>query len=349
MISTQCLSFFISAQRLGLFLVFQRLVDPRSESSFIPNFKTHDSGDFLITIFEPTVKNNHDWRWTQAPGSTICSNLGMIPDLPSSQQVKTLPPPENRHSRHYRTEDGSPQREGRLPGRQPLSLKDDTMPSVSSTGPLTLKAVDDRLPTLVLGFGILVVIQSEVRFNLANYGSLSPMQEVLVNQGRGKTTTDLLRTASTVDGPRTVSQLWDRELFFVGGWSFMRSQPRVVVVYRDFVKVGLAAWIWLGAVRIVRRGFLQLRVFFAMGTDGLYRVGSLLYGGAGLSYGPVQARLGRAVDRFLVRKSGVALVSRGGRGQRDVVTAESILAAGRSPGDWLAFHLRPRSQASSAR
>ena len=33
------------------------------------------------------------------------------------------------------------------------------------------------LAALALGLGILVVIQSEVRFNLANYGSLSSMQE----------------------------------------------------------------------------------------------------------------------------------------------------------------------------
>ena len=38
---------------------------------------------------------------------------------------------------------------------------------------------------LALGLGILVVVQSEVRFNLANYGSLSSMQEVLVNQAQG--------------------------------------------------------------------------------------------------------------------------------------------------------------------
>ena len=119
------------------------------------------------------------------------------------------------------------------------------------------------LTALALGLGILVVVQSEVRFNLANYGSLSSMQEVLVNQRRGKTTTDLLRTASAVDWPRTVSQLWDRELFFVGGWSFMRSHPRVVMVYRDLVKVGMAAWLWLGAVLIVRRRDLSKSVFSA--------------------------------------------------------------------------------------
>ena len=70
------LVFFISARRRGQFLVFQRLwglegtcdwSHPRSESSFIPNSKTHDSGDFLITVFEPTDKNDHDWRSTQRP------------------------------------------------------------------------------------------------------------------------------------------------------------------------------------------------------------------------------------------------------------------------------------------
>ncbi len=40
---------------------------PRSESSFIPNFKTHDSGDFLITAFEPADNNNQDCRSNQRP------------------------------------------------------------------------------------------------------------------------------------------------------------------------------------------------------------------------------------------------------------------------------------------
>jgi len=33
----------------------------------LPNFKTHDSGDFLISVFETTDKNNYDWWSTQRP------------------------------------------------------------------------------------------------------------------------------------------------------------------------------------------------------------------------------------------------------------------------------------------
>jgi len=152
------------------------------------------------------------------------------------------------------------------------------------------KGMRAPLAALALGLGILVVIQSEVRFNLANYGSLSSMQEVLVNQRRGKTTTDLLRTASTVDWPTTIFQLWDRELFFVGGWSFMRSHPRVVMVYRDLVKVGLAGWIWLGAVLIVRRRDLSKSVFSAPWVP-LACIALVLCYTAALGYHTVQSKL----------------------------------------------------------
>jgi hypothetical protein len=33
----------------------------------IPNFEAHDSGDFLIIVFEPTDKNEHDWRSPRLP------------------------------------------------------------------------------------------------------------------------------------------------------------------------------------------------------------------------------------------------------------------------------------------
>ena len=125
------------------------------------------------------------------------------------------------------------------------------------------KGMGAPLAALALGLGIFAVIQAEIRFNLEHYGSFTPMQEVLVNQRRGKTLTDLLNTASTVDWPRMISQLWDRELFFVGGWSFVRSHPRLVMVYRDLVKVGLAGWICLGAILVVRRRNLSRFVYSA--------------------------------------------------------------------------------------
>jgi len=40
---------------------------PRSGRFFIPNDNTHDSGNFLITVFEPTDKKNHDPRSAQRP------------------------------------------------------------------------------------------------------------------------------------------------------------------------------------------------------------------------------------------------------------------------------------------
>ncbi len=152
------------------------------------------------------------------------------------------------------------------------------------------KGMRAPLAALALGLGTLVMIQSEVRFNLTNHGSFSSMQEVLENQRRGKTTTDLLRTASTVDWPRTITQLWDRELFFVGGWSFLRTHPRMVLAYRDLVKVGLAGWIWLGAVVMVRRRDLSKSVFSAPWVP-MACIALVLCYTAALSYHTVQSKL----------------------------------------------------------
>ncbi len=40
---------------------------PARKVPSLPNFKTHDSGDFLISVFETTDKNNYDWWSTQRP------------------------------------------------------------------------------------------------------------------------------------------------------------------------------------------------------------------------------------------------------------------------------------------
>ncbi len=152
------------------------------------------------------------------------------------------------------------------------------------------KGMGAPLAALALGLGIFAVIQSEVRFNLEHYGSFTPMQEVLVNYRRGKTTTDLLKTASTVNWPKMISQLWDRELFFVGGWSFMRSHPRLVMVYRDLVKVGLAGWICVGAVLVVRRRNLSKSVYSAPWVPIACMALVLCYTAA-LGYHTVQSKL----------------------------------------------------------
>jgi len=105
----------------------------------------------------------------------------------------------------------------------------------------------------LMAAGCLAVVQSELRFNLAHYGSLTSMQEGVINAHKGVTRADLLRSAATFDWPKAVGDLWGRGLFFTGGWSFLRPYPKAVRAYRDAVTVGLLGWAWWWAVALARR------------------------------------------------------------------------------------------------
>jgi hypothetical protein len=99
----------------------------------------------------------------------------------------------------------------------------------------------------------LAIVQSELRFNLAHYDSFTSMQEAVINRRNGVTGADLLRSAATFDWPRSVCLLWGRELFFSGGWSFLRTHPTAVQMYRDTVTLGLLGWACIVARGLVRR------------------------------------------------------------------------------------------------
>jgi hypothetical protein len=98
-----------------------------------------------------------------------------------------------------------------------------------------------------LTLGFFLVTQSEIRFNLEHYGSPSSMQEAAVNHRRGAGAADLLKTAASIPWGETIPELWNRRLFFAGGWSFLHSHPRAVAAYRDLVAIGLIGWAW-GAI-----------------------------------------------------------------------------------------------------
>ena len=106
---------------------------------------------------------------------------------------------------------------------------------------------------VLMAAGCLAVTQGELRFNLAHYGSPTAMQEAVINAHNGVTRADLLRSAASFDWPATVGRLWGRDLFFTGGWSFLRGPVKAVRAYRDAVTLGLLGWAFWGAVALGRR------------------------------------------------------------------------------------------------
>jgi hypothetical protein len=108
------------------------------------------------------------------------------------------------------------------------------------------------LMAVLMPAGCLLVIQGEVRFNLARFGGLTSMQEAAINHHKGLGRAELLRTAATFDWPRSLTRLWTRDLFFTGGWSFQPAPRRWVRLYRDGVTAGLFGWACLGALALSR-------------------------------------------------------------------------------------------------
>ena len=72
----------------------------------------------------------------------------------------------------------------------------------------------------------------------------------MLNHRKGFTHADLLGTAAKIPWSRIVTRLWDRELFFAGGWSFLATSPYVVRFYRDMIQLGLLGWAWLTAAKL---------------------------------------------------------------------------------------------------
>jgi 4-amino-4-deoxy-L-arabinose transferase-like glycosyltransferase len=101
------------------------------------------------------------------------------------------------------------------------------------------------LAATAMAFGFLAVSVTEFRFNLEHYGSLSAMQEGLLNRRNGRTAADFWRVAAAIPWIKVTIRLWTRELFFVGGWSFIRTRYSAIVLYHALT-ISLLGWIWRG-------------------------------------------------------------------------------------------------------
>jgi hypothetical protein len=150
---------------------------------------------------------------------------------------------------------------------------------------------------VVLAAGFLAVEFSDLRFNFTHYGLPTAMQEALINRRNGRTSADLLRTAATFHWGRDVERLWSTELYFKGGWSFLRTSVRATLTYQLLVKLGLIGWtVWglrrlalrLGLTKTMRQG--DGPVFVAPAVPCLLAVLVLCYTAA-LAYHMVQSKL----------------------------------------------------------
>jgi hypothetical protein len=109
----------------------------------------------------------------------------------------------------------------------------------------------DRIPrrraalaAALLITGALAVTQAELRFNLARYGQLTPMQEALANRKAGRTASDLLHVAGHLDWGRRLTLLWLSDNLCVGGWSFLPATVRQIHQYRALTVICLIGWLF---------------------------------------------------------------------------------------------------------
>ncbi|MHC5538599.1 hypothetical protein ACYOEI_10285, partial [Singulisphaera rosea] len=100
------------------------------------------------------------------------------------------------------------------------------------------------LAALTLSAGFLLVTQAELRSNLDRFGSLTPMQEGVVNRSKGKTASDLMRTARTFDWSGQTRRLWLRETFYAGGWSHLGTAGGFIKVYSTVSLIAILGYAW---------------------------------------------------------------------------------------------------------
>ncbi|MHB1556583.1 MAG: hypothetical protein ACYC61_03765 [Isosphaeraceae bacterium] len=107
---------------------------------------------------------------------------------------------------------------------------------------------------LTMAMGLAIVVGPEVLHNLAAYGVPTPMQEAVLNRQRGRGLIDLARTAMSVAWLAEAGNLWLRDTFLAGGWSFVGGSIPVRPLYSWAAIAGLLGWGWrMAAVARARR------------------------------------------------------------------------------------------------
>jgi hypothetical protein len=106
---------------------------------------------------------------------------------------------------------------------------------------------------LALAVGCLAVVQSDLRSNLATFGTPMPMQEAVINRSLGRTASDLLAAAARVRWSTHLIWLWSYNTFAGGGWSGQGPTSLTRSVYTYALLAGLLGWAWCVPGRPGRR------------------------------------------------------------------------------------------------
>ena len=131
---------------------------------------------------------------------------------------------------------------------------------------------------LSMVFASLLIVPALIG-NVETYGSLTPMQEGLVNRQAGRGFGQLLETALAIDWPRRLGWMWLYGNTWVGGWSFISTGSTLRRVVSITLMIMSAGWVWSWILPKARRS----KVFTVPGT-GLRLIAVVILMSAALGY-----------------------------------------------------------------
>jgi 4-amino-4-deoxy-L-arabinose transferase-like glycosyltransferase len=98
---------------------------------------------------------------------------------------------------------------------------------------------------IALTCGFLLMTQSEFRANWTRFGTLTVMQESVLNRQAGHGLGDLVRTACSISWLGFFRNLWLRKDLICGGWSWAGDCQRLYFRHELLVLTGLFGWAWM--------------------------------------------------------------------------------------------------------
>lgn len=149
-----------------------------------------------------------------------------------------------------------------------------------------IRAAHALAASLCVLIGAALPTQAYFRANLARFGSITPMQEAVINQLTGKTTTDLADSAMRLNWLTQMQRTWFRYNLWQGGWSFLSLPRDLVHAHQWLVLAGL-----LGLIALPRVSARRDRLLFANGRVPLNCVALIAATSAAMGYHMIQSQV----------------------------------------------------------